>query len=114
MSKRFSQEYLSYIASEAWSLKRLKVLQRDNFSCQTCGSNHDLQCHHKSYTNLFHEPLSDLITLCSHCHNAIHRSLKARKSAQKRNKLPDSLKQKQKRLRTTRKKTRKTHKTTTK
>ena len=61
-----------YMQSPEWKHKRALVLARDNFQCRICSSPSNLQVHHLSYKNLYHEPLSDLATLCGDCHTAIH------------------------------------------
>ncbi len=59
-------------AYKAW---RIRVLQRDNDTCQKCGSKENLKVHHiKSYAE--HEDLrtevSNGITLCGDCHDKEH------------------------------------------
>jgi len=65
-------EYKQYLKSDKWKRKRYAVLQRDGFRCVRCGSKNNLQVHHKTYRNIFNEPLSDLITLCKKCHKKQH------------------------------------------
>lgn len=55
--------------------KRLmkKVLDRDNWRCQKCGSLENLQVHHKiKRSQLGNDALQNLVTLCPHCHMAEH------------------------------------------
>lgn len=65
--------------SPAWQRLRQKVLQRDNFTCKSCGAkNCQLQVHHTSiddYRSDFdylNADLEDLETLCARCHKAKH------------------------------------------
>lgn len=51
MSKKFSD----YIKSNKWKKLRNDVLERDNYSCQHCGSKIDLREHHLTYKRLFDE-----------------------------------------------------------
>lgn len=55
---------------EAW---RKSVYKRDNFKCQCCGSNHNLNAHHlynfSDYVDIRYK-LSNGITLCEDCHSA--------------------------------------------
>lgn len=55
-----------------WQKKRLEIMQRDNFTCQHCGStNKSLQVHHLWYSPLkkpWEYDNSAFITLCEHCH----------------------------------------------
>lgn len=51
---------------------RLRILERDNYKCQECGSSYRLQIHHlkpkSKYPELIMEP-SNCITLCITCHS---------------------------------------------
>jgi 5-methylcytosine-specific restriction endonuclease McrA len=57
--------------------KRLcqRVMKRDGWRCQVCGSRQNLQVHHKQLRS---QQGSDndlnLITVCSGCHEGLHRS----------------------------------------
>lgn len=79
MGKRI--DYYEYIASSEWAAKRKRALDRDNHECQTCLNGADLEVHHKTYERLGHERLSDLITLCRSCHEAITSSIRQRRYA---------------------------------
>ena len=62
-----------YLSSKEWKLKRIQVKERDNHSCQVCGSTKDLHVHHMSgYDLIPNEPISCLITLCNICHKDQH------------------------------------------
>lgn len=65
--------YLAYLDSPEWQAIRQKVLDRDGHKCTHCGSTKILQVHHRTYKRLFHERLSDLVTLCKKCHMALHK-----------------------------------------
>lgn len=55
---------------------RLAVFTRDNFTCQQCGSNKNIQAHHIEQYALKADKRLDLdngITLCKTCHNKIPR-----------------------------------------
>lgn len=71
--KLWKLRYKQYLKSDKWRQKRFLVLQRDGFKCVRCGSKNRLQVHHKTYRNVFNEPLSDLITLCNRCHKKEHK-----------------------------------------
>lgn len=62
----------AYLKSPAWHQKRQQTLQRDNYACIECGCHTNLNVHHIRYTNIFNEPLADLLTLCSDCHKTLH------------------------------------------
>lgn len=68
-----------------WKNKRLAILNRDDNKCIICGSNSDLQVHHRQYhfsnsLNAFRNPWEYenrlLITLCEQCHHKGHRLYK--------------------------------------
>jgi 5-methylcytosine-specific restriction endonuclease McrA len=61
--------------SQAWQNTRLQILNRDNFRCRVCGSEKNLQVHHKNYSNggADCQNLSDLIALCADCHKLEHK-----------------------------------------
>jgi phage terminase large subunit GpA-like protein len=51
------------------------VLRRDGWRCQLCGSVTNLTVHHQQYRSHSGEDVEqNLITLCSECHSAAHRS----------------------------------------
>lgn len=58
---------------------RKDVKERDNYMCQSCGSNDKLHAHHikpkSAFPNLRHD-LSNGITLCYTCHLEEHRNMK--------------------------------------
>lgn len=68
----FFKEYSIYLKSEKWNLKREKVLQRDSHLCQACLNRRATQVHHLSYEFVYDEPLFDLTSVCTECHNKIH------------------------------------------
>ena len=56
-----------------------KVLERDNFTCQSCGSKSNLVAHHIAHfadnVNLRFE-VKNGVTLCQNCHKEAHRNEK--------------------------------------
>ena len=69
----FMWKKAEYLSSKEWKTKRIQVKERDNHSCQNCGSTKDLHVHHMSGYNLIpNEPISCLITLCNVCHKSEH------------------------------------------
>jgi 5-methylcytosine-specific restriction endonuclease McrA len=69
-----SPEYRAYLRSERWQELRLLVLLRDEHRCRQCGATDRLEVHHLTYERLYHEPLSDLTTLCLDCHRDADRA----------------------------------------
>jgi hypothetical protein len=82
----------SYYLSEEWRRRRQQRLEIDGHQCQGCGITAaqllelgwpSLQVHHRnagppdySYPSFGHEPMSDLLTLCSECHDGITNSVR--------------------------------------
>jgi 5-methylcytosine-specific restriction endonuclease McrA len=53
-----------------------KVLERDQWKCQRCGSLENLQIHHKiKRSQRGDDTLGNLVTLCAYCHMAEHGQL---------------------------------------
>jgi 5-methylcytosine-specific restriction endonuclease McrA len=54
---------------------RDRVLERDRWKCQRCGSSVNLQVHHVRYRGrLGPDALDNLISLCADCHAEEHRN----------------------------------------
>lgn len=80
--KYSKSDYRAYLRSPTWKKRRLQVFARANYRCEECGTpmkivnrllgTVNLQVHHKTYRNVFHEPLDDLICLCDECHKSKH------------------------------------------
>ena len=64
--------YSEYLDSDEWKEKRAKILNRDKNTCQACGAAANV-VHHLTYKRLFHEFDHDLVSLCSDCHDIIHK-----------------------------------------
>lgn len=70
-----SVSYKDQLKSPEWQKKRLKIFERDNFTCQLClDTEEQLHVHHKSYdknTKAWEYDDDRLITLCATCHDGI-------------------------------------------
>jgi len=69
--KESSTNYSKKLKDPRWQRKRLEVLQRDGWTCQSCrDKTATLHVHHKEYRHgdPWDIPLSCLITLCEICH----------------------------------------------
>jgi 5-methylcytosine-specific restriction endonuclease McrA len=52
---------------------RQKVLRRDGWRCQVCGTMANLEVHHQQFRSQSgHDSEENLITLCTGCHDATH------------------------------------------
>lgn len=73
--------YTELLDSEEWRRKREEILSRDGHRCRWCGSDENLQVHHKYYSrypdgrkvNPWNYPNDALITLCDSCHKKAHK-----------------------------------------
>ncbi len=68
--------YSEKLTDPRWQKKRLEIMGRDNFRCQSCWSKKNtLNVHHKKYTakNIWDEPSENLTTICKNCHDIYHR-----------------------------------------
>ncbi len=75
-----SSEYRSYIHSEAWKARRLRIIRRDGYQCRVCGARSGLQVHHVRYGRpLGSESDADLTTLCFWCHLVVTWWLRVRR-----------------------------------
>lgn len=66
--------YSEKLKNPLWQKKRLKILERDEFTCQYCSNIEDeLHVHHLKYTgqNPWDESDENLITLCKYCHKYV-------------------------------------------
>ena len=66
------KEYIELLKDPRWQKKRLEIMQRDNFTCQHCGSTEKtLNVHHLLYSKgskPWEYDNDNLITLCQDCH----------------------------------------------
>jgi 5-methylcytosine-specific restriction endonuclease McrA len=52
---------------------RERVLRRDGWRCQSCGSMTNLEVHHQQFrSHSGSDEENNLVTLCSHCHSRTH------------------------------------------
>lgn len=65
-------EYQAYLSSQPWYVKRDAAIQNANGACECCEYFPATQAHHITYARIGHELLSDLMAVCSFCHELIH------------------------------------------
>lgn len=75
-----NKEYKAYLLSPEWKAKRKQALQHYGKKCCRCHRTKNLQIHHKTYINIFNEPVEDLMVLCKRHHEEIHGISKAKES----------------------------------
>lgn len=72
MKSHITEEYKKYLLSPEWRKFRKKALAHYEAKCNKCGTTTNLQVHHKTYINIFHEELEDVMILCKTHHDEIH------------------------------------------
>lgn len=72
------QDYSRYITSEEWKKLRSLIIERDNKTCQICGSKAD-HVHHLTYAHFKQEYPFELVSLCAICHDKEYHSPEAKK-----------------------------------
>jgi 5-methylcytosine-specific restriction endonuclease McrA len=61
------------VATRDYEDLRDRVLRRDGWRCQFCGSKTNLEVHHQTFRSHSGDDSEDnLITLCTDCHSSIH------------------------------------------
>jgi 5-methylcytosine-specific restriction endonuclease McrA len=68
--------YAEQLKSPKWQIKRLEILERDKFTCTSCGEKEkQLHVHHGYYgknKKIWEYENETLVTLCFLCHNLEH------------------------------------------
>ena len=64
--------YDEYLQSQAWAIRRRKVLERSKYLCEGCGTARAQQVHHLTYSHVGRELLFQLVALCQACHDEAH------------------------------------------
>jgi 5-methylcytosine-specific restriction endonuclease McrA len=69
-------KYLEKLKDPRWQKMRLKVMERDEWTCQRCCDDEStLYVHHLSYspqTDPWDYPIENFITVCEICHQDQH------------------------------------------
>ena len=61
------------LGAQDYDMMRERVLRRDSWRCQECGSMKNLHIHHmKRRSQLGGDTMDNLITLCADCHGKCH------------------------------------------
>ena len=77
------------VGKQAYRRLLTRVMERDGWRCQKCGSLKDLQVHHQKYrSRQGNDSLANLVTLCAYCHMEEHGQLSYSKAAVKQNSAP--------------------------
>jgi 5-methylcytosine-specific restriction endonuclease McrA len=74
------------LGKQAYRRLLKRVLERDDWRCQKCGSFKDLQAHHQRYrSRQGDDSLANLVTFCAYCHMEEHGQLSYTQAAAKQN-----------------------------
>jgi 5-methylcytosine-specific restriction endonuclease McrA len=74
VTQRHSPEYQTRIRSAEWRKLRQELILRARHRCQRCQTlSPALSVHHLTYERLGRELLSDLVVVCTLCHEALDR-----------------------------------------
>jgi len=61
------------VTREGYDRLKIRILERDGWRCQVCGSSTNLQVHHLVFrSRLGADASENLITLCAACHRREH------------------------------------------
>jgi 5-methylcytosine-specific restriction endonuclease McrA len=73
MNQRLEKQVPIRLAPQDYHELRERVLRRDGWRCQFCGSRTHLGIHHQQFRSHSGEDREEnLITLCASCHSPIH------------------------------------------
>ena len=74
MSKTLGKTPPSRLDPRSFRILHRRILERDSWRCQTCGSMQNLQVHHRQLrSHSGNDEEQNLITLCAECHARLHR-----------------------------------------
>lgn len=65
-------EYEAYLASELWAQRRSATIRAAKGVCQCCEHFPATQVHHITYERIGNERASDLMAVCTFCHELLH------------------------------------------
>ena len=73
MSQSIQKQVTVRLEQHEYEELRQRVLRRDGWRCQFCGSRAQLEVHHQQFRSHSGEDREqNLITLCTSCHSVIH------------------------------------------
>jgi len=73
MRQILHKEVPARLGGREYEQLRQRVLRRDGWRCQFCGSMTNLEVHHQQFRSDSGEDVAEnLITLCTSCHSAMH------------------------------------------
>jgi hypothetical protein len=70
-AKEWWRRYHAYMQSAEWKRKRMLVLKREDFWCESCRERPATTAHHLTYAHVGHEPLFELKAICGECHKQL-------------------------------------------
>jgi 5-methylcytosine-specific restriction endonuclease McrA len=77
MSQLLHKKTSARLHSREYEELRHRVLRRDGWRCQFCGSRQNLEVHHQQFRSRSGEDTEDnLISVCRNCHSIAHGSIR--------------------------------------
>jgi hypothetical protein len=64
--------YADYLRSDYWRRVRWAILRDSELRCRICNAGGNLRVHHRNYSSIGKEKISDLICVCDDCHQLFH------------------------------------------
>jgi hypothetical protein len=65
-------DYQAYLSSEGWKAKRNMILNMWGNRCALCNEGGELHLHHRDYSRVGNEEVTDVIPLCKKHHEIFH------------------------------------------
>jgi 5-methylcytosine-specific restriction endonuclease McrA len=79
MKQSLAKQLSVRVAVRDYEELRQRVLRRDAYRCQVCGSRKNLEIHHQQFRSHSGEDTQEnLITLCAICHSVAHGTVHAK------------------------------------
>ena len=72
LAPELEAEYEAYLRSAAWRERRKAVLERASDCCELCEIADAVQVHHLTYVRFGNELPTDLLAVCTSCHEILH------------------------------------------
>jgi hypothetical protein len=64
--------YADYLRSDYWKRVRWVIIRDSELRCRICNAGGNLRVHHRDYSSIGREKISDLICVCDACHKLFH------------------------------------------
>ena len=72
-NKQKEMAYSRYLLTGHWRRARAAAIKQAGGKCTVCQSTRRLHVHHLHYKTIWNERANDVVVLCEHCHNQLHK-----------------------------------------